>query len=335
MARRKRKPLTAAQARRAELIRLRRAIKKRHRRQVRTVRRQERRAATRQAAGARKRLHKAEVRQRGKRRKELSKLRRKIRRRYAKADQRERRKLRRKATRARRTIKRRAHKKQMRLNLQTRQKATRTRQRERVKLKAAETKTRQRERAAQSKARLGSNRARSRADQAYQKATAKVVNDQIKAREGIIAAAIRRIGNLRGAEISTGLTGAPGAANHGGPGETVASVAYANEYGIGVPERPFMRITNARERRNWVRLAGQIVSGQAKGAETQERGVRRLGLIMVRDFKRTIRDGVSPPNSPAWIEEKGSSKTLINTGQMINSIRADISLPDGTRELIA
>ena len=335
MAKRKRKPLTAAQARRTELVRLRRAIKKRHRRQVRTVRRQERRAASRQAAGARKRLHKAEVRQRGKRRKELAKLRRKIRRRYAKADQRERRKLRRKATRARRTIKRREHKRQMRLNLRARQKATKARQRERVKLQAAERKTRLRERAAQERARLSSNRARSRADQAHQKAVAKVVGEQIKAREGIIAAAIRRIGSLRGAEISTGLTGAPGAANHGKAGETVASVAYQNEYGIGVPERPFMHITNARERRNWVKLAGQIVAGQARGAEAQERGVRRLGLVMIRDFKRTIRDGVSPPNSPATIAMKGSSKPLIDTGQMINSIRADIALPDGTRELIA
>jgi hypothetical protein len=179
------------------------------------------------------------------------------------------------------------------------------------------------------------NAARAAAEQRHQREVAKVVDAQIAGRQGIIAAAIRRIGNLRGAEVSTGLTGAPGAANHGKAGETVAAVAYANEYGVGVPERPFMRITNARERRNWVKFAGQIVAGQARGAETQERGVRRLGLIMVRDFKRTIRDGVNPPNSPEWIEEKGSSKTLINTGQMINSIRADISLPDGTRELIA
>lgn len=185
------------------------------------------------------------------------------------------------------------------------------------------------------RARTKQRKATSRADQAYHRATAKVVDEQIKQRGGVIAAAIARIGNLRGAVISAGFTGDPARATHGAAGETVASVAYANEYGVGVPERPFMRITNARDRRAWFKGAAQIVQGQARGAERQERGIRRLGLMMISGFKRTIRDGVAPPNSPETIARKGSSKTLIDTGQMINSIRADIHLPDGTRELIA
>jgi hypothetical protein len=44
---------------------------------------------------------------------------------------------------------------------------------------------------------------------------------------------------------------------------------------------------------------------------------------------------VPPPNSPRTIARKGSSKTLIDTSQMINSIRAEVVLPDGTQELIA
>ena len=177
------------------------------------------------------------------------------------------------------------------------------------------------ENARQRRAQNKQRRATSRADQAYHRASAKVTDQQIKERSGIIAAAIARIGNLRGAVISAGFTGDPARATHGADGETVASVAYANEYGVGVPERPFMRITNARDRRAWFKAAGQIVQGQARGAEKQERGVRRLGLMMISGFKRTIRDGVSPPNSPETIARKGSSKTLVDTGQMINSIR--------------
>ena len=311
--RRRRRPLTERQKRRSELMRLRRAITKRHRRQVRQVRKAERRAATRQIQKARRAAKMRESGERKRRQKQLTKLRRRIRKRYADADRRQRRKGRKAEARARKRV---------------REKMLRVARRTARKLRNAEQRARRKEHSKQA-------RAQSRADQAYHRASAKVTSQQIKERGGIIADAIRRIGSLRGTVVSAGFTGDPGKATHGAAGTTVAAVAYANEYGIGAPERPFMRITNARERRNWINAAAKIVQGQARGAEAQARGVRRLGLLMVSGFKDTIREGVSPPNSPETIAHKGSSKTLVDTGQMINSIRADMQLPSGFRELIA
>lgn len=172
-----------------------------------------------------------------------------------------------------------------------------------------------------------------RQQQAAHREMARVLSGQIHDRQGVIAQALDRIGTLIGAEVAVGFTGAPGRESHG-PGETVASVAYQNEYGIGVPERPFMRATNARCRATWVRGAGQIVAGLGKGSVKVEQGLRRLGLMMVRDVKQTINSNMQPPNSAATIARKRSSKTLIDTGQMINSVRSEVTLPDGFKELL-
>lgn len=171
-----------------------------------------------------------------------------------------------------------------------------------------------------------------RQQQAAHREMARVLSGQIRDRQGVIAQALDRIGTLMGAEVAVGFTGEPGRASHGS--DTVAGVAYENEYGIGVPERPFMRATNARCRATWVRGAGQIVAGLGKGSMKVEQGIRRLGLMMVRDVKQTINSNMQPPNSAATIARKRSSKTLIDTGQMINSVRSEVTLPDGFRELL-
>jgi hypothetical protein len=170
---------------------------------------------------------------------------------------------------------------------------------------------------------------------AQRDAAKQVTQSQVKGRQGIISDALKRIGTLMGAVINVGFVGREGAARHADSQLTVAGVAYRNEYGVGVPERPFMRITIANSKENWFKMAAQIAKNQYKGVERVSTALRRLGLKMVQNHKATIRKGVPPPNSPRTIARKGSSKTLIDTSQMINSIRAEVVLPDGTQELIA
>jgi hypothetical protein len=169
----------------------------------------------------------------------------------------------------------------------------------------------------------------------YREAAKQITQSQVKGRRGIIAAALQRIGTLMGSVINVGFVGSEARAMHGKAQETVATIAYRNEYGVGVPERPFMRMTIKSSKAAWFEMAAQIAKKQYKGAERVETGLRRLGLKMVQNHKGTIRNGVPPPNSPITILRKGSSKPLVDTGQMINSIRAEVVLPDGTEELIA
>ena len=55
-----------------------------------------------------------------------------------------------------------------------------------------------------------------------------------------------------------------------------------------------------------------------------------LGAKAAADVKNTIRQGIPPPNSPETIRRKGSSRPLIDTGQLINAITWIVERVKGT-----
>ena len=57
-----------------------------------------------------------------------------------------------------------------------------------------------------------------------------------------------------------------------------------------------------------------------------------LGMQAASDMRNLIRSGsgVPPPNAPATIARKGSSHTLVDTGQMINSVSNETVMGSGT-----
>lgn len=98
---------------------------------------------------------------------------------------------------------------------------------------------------------------------------------------------------------------------------TNAQVAVANQ-----EARPFWRkwrADNERAYKNAILLIlkrGGLVNG-----EFLQRGLGQLGVQMRNDLQRTILHGNWKPNSPKTIKEKGSSRPLVDTAQMLNSIR--------------
>lgn len=108
---------------------------------------------------------------------------------------------------------------------------------------------------------------------------------------------------------------------------TNAQIGAANEFGVpskGIPERSHIRSTideNAREYRQLGKhLTGMVTDGDLSPKHAHE----ILGMRVVADIKRTIQHGVPPPNKPATIKAKGSSKTLIASGQMDNAITSEV-----------
>jgi hypothetical protein len=99
-----------------------------------------------------------------------------------------------------------------------------------------------------------------------------------------------------------------------------------NEFGTsnGLPERPFMR--NAIEdnkgayRAQMAADARQVVLGKA----TLETALNRLGLKAQGDIQASIASNTPPPLKPQTIRRKGSSRTLIDTGQMRQSVTFDL-----------
>lgn len=81
----------------------------------------------------------------------------------------------------------------------------------------------------------------------------------------------------------------------GSDGESVAQVAFWNEYGTArTPARPFFRNTIAERKTEWARLAGKFM--QANGGDVRQ-SLSYLGQIAVEDIKQTIINGNFAPNS--------------------------------------
>lgn len=101
-------------------------------------------------------------------------------------------------------------------------------------------------------------------------------------------------------------------------------LAMAHEFGLGVPERSWLRDTIDANQAVYVafinKLAGQVLLGRI----TQKQAVMLLGAKVQADMKNRIAAGISPPNTDATIARKGSSTPLIDTGQLINAIDFEV-----------
>ena len=108
-------------------------------------------------------------------------------------------------------------------------------------------------------------------------------------------------------------------------GLSQAQIAAENEFGSStIPARPFMS-TSFDENRQKINnaIAGEydkIIDGEG----TVKRSLNLIGLLGVDLIQQKIRAIHYPPNSARTIAEKGSSKPLIDFGQMIQSVRSKV-----------
>lgn len=94
-----------------------------------------------------------------------------------------------------------------------------------------------------------------------------------------------------------------------------------NEFGTStIPERPFMRTTVADKGQEWPRALAQDLKNVVDDKMTKRQALERQGERTVRDIKATIRGGGFEPNAPSTVKQKGSSRPLIETGEMVSSI---------------
>lgn len=91
-------------------------------------------------------------------------------------------------------------------------------------------------------------------------------------------------------------------------------------WGGPIPERPFMRNAmrnNRRKYRDAMKVsARKIIAGQT----TLDTVLNKLGALAQGDIQHEITVLVSPPNAPTTIALKGSSKPLIDSGEMRQAV---------------
>ena len=99
-----------------------------------------------------------------------------------------------------------------------------------------------------------------------------------------------------------------------GQGTPVATIAARNEFGMGVPERPFIRraVRNSEETiRELIRQNIDTVSGRPDAGL-----VTMIGETLKSGIQRELTELRDPPNAPSTIERKKSDNPLIDTGFM-------------------
>lgn len=139
--------------------------------------------------------------------------------------------------------------------------------------------------------------------------------------------------NVR-AKITVGIHGEEGGEMHGsdtfaedGAIErsselTVADIGTIHEFGLGVPERSFIRAwfdEASDENRALLQSRLKLVIA---GKLTPEQALERCALKFEAGVRRRIRARIPPPLAQSTIDRKGSSTPLIDTGQLVSSIRA-------------
>jgi len=115
------------------------------------------------------------------------------------------------------------------------------------------------------------------------------------------------------------------------PGQSMANIARENEYGVvrrgkRVPARPFMSTSFDENRELINRVVAKEYDKILAGKSTVYKSLSALGIWFTGIVQKKIRSIQSPPNSPLTIELKGSSKPLIDFGQMISSVTHEVTI---------
>lgn len=123
-----------------------------------------------------------------------------------------------------------------------------------------------------------------------------------------------------------------GGSPHGNSGTTIAEIAAFHEFGTrAVPERSFIRRTFREKRREFRQMAAKltrgVLQGTTRGGMSLKRALELLGSWGAAEVKKTITiDGVPPPLASTTVAKKGSSRALVDTGQLLNSITHEVEL---------
>lgn len=122
--------------------------------------------------------------------------------------------------------------------------------------------------------------------------------------------------------VKVGIMGADATAAHAHTELTNVEVGSFHEFGIGVPQRSFIRDTFDYNRDRYYRALKAMAQRVVAGKYSLKVGMEAVGQLAESDFIGRIETN-NPPFTPladSTIRRKGSSKPLIDTGQLKNSI---------------
>lgn len=129
------------------------------------------------------------------------------------------------------------------------------------------------------------------------------------------------------AHAVVGVFGAKADEDHGGLPNVV--IACTHEFGLKIgnaviPERSFIRGTVDAKTKEIAAMAKKLASLVIDGTTDIHKALDVLGQYVRGLIQARISAGIPPPLKPATIARKGSSKPLIDTGQLRASIDTEV-----------
>ena len=114
-----------------------------------------------------------------------------------------------------------------------------------------------------------------------------------------------------------------------GRGTENITIAIIHEFGApraGIPSRSFLRSTAREKREEWLKLLERVLVLVLKEKLELEEALKLVGERAAADVRRKITSGpgIPPPLKEATIRAKGSSRPLVDTGQLVRSISYEI-----------
>lgn len=114
--------------------------------------------------------------------------------------------------------------------------------------------------------------------------------------------------------------------------QPLAVIAAIHEFGLGdMPQRSFLRSAYDENLPVIDKMIQRVANGAVFGLGTNA-ALNQLGNVVQGMVQRKIVDGLFVPNSPATIKRKKSSRPLIDTGHLRQSIRYVIERKGGNHE---
>lgn len=136
-------------------------------------------------------------------------------------------------------------------------------------------------------------------------------------------ALLRRLAKSREAVRVGILDDSPKKAREGDGGRHSLEVAAVHEFGApaaGIPQRSFIRATVDLNEREIARLQHATMTAFVQGKVTLRQGLDRIGMKVAAMMQKRFAAGIEPPLAESTIARKGSSKPLVDTGQLRSSI---------------
>lgn len=97
-------------------------------------------------------------------------------------------------------------------------------------------------------------------------------------------------------------------------------LAAIHELGLGVPKRAFIEPSLKKNRKKYLVYAGKQITPIIRGRKSLNASWQGLGVMAVADIQQYMVTASFTPLASSTIARKGSSKPLIDTGQLRQSI---------------